>query len=170
MLCVEHDLFSLRLQICNRFPNHPPVFFDCYAQDLLCMQSPAFADDRYRRSFGGQKKRDLRVRCRLGVRPAGAAKGANLRMAPLSLFGRVEESDVFWVGSRPSTLDIVNPKRIQLFSDTNLVVDAERNALSLRAVSQGRIIDHDLIRIHTSGLIRYLSIEEFARRSYRKQR
>jgi hypothetical protein len=30
-------------------------------------------------------------------------------------------------------------------------VDAERNALGLRAVSQGRIIDHDLIRIHTSG-------------------
>src|ERR1700687_2987739 len=57
MLCVKHDLFSLRLQIRNRFPNHPPVFFDRYAQNLLRMQSPAFADDRYRWSFGGQEKR-----------------------------------------------------------------------------------------------------------------
>src|ERR1700747_3768262 len=115
------------------------------------MQSPAFADDRYRRSFGGQKKRDLRVCRRLGIRAAGAAKGANFRMTPLSLFGRVEKSDVFWVGARPAALDVVNPKSIQLFSDTNLVVNAERNALSLRTVSQGRIIDNDLIRIHTRG-------------------
>jgi hypothetical protein len=29
-------------------------------------------------------------------------------------------------------------------------VNAERDALGLRAVSQGRIIDHDLLRIHIS--------------------
>src|SRR5438477_11159948 len=82
---------------------------------------------------------------------AGATEGANLRVAPLSLFGLIEKGDVFWVGSWPSALDVVNPKGIQLFGNPNLVVYAERDALSLRAIAQGRIIDHDLIRIHRSA-------------------
>jgi hypothetical protein len=42
----------------------------------------------------------------------------------------------------------VNSERIELFRDTNLVVNAERNAFRLRPIAQGRIIDHYLLRIH----------------------
>jgi hypothetical protein len=41
----------------------------------------------------------------------------------------------------------VNSERIELFRDTNLVVNAERNAFRLRPIAQGRIIDHYLLRI-----------------------
>jgi hypothetical protein len=44
----------------------------------------------------------------------------------------------------------MNPKSIQFLRDTNFVVNAEGNTFGLRAVSQGRIIDHDLLRIHIS--------------------
>ena len=114
------------------------------------MQAPAFPDDGHRRSFGREKESNLRVRGGIDLRPAGAPKGANLRVAPLEMLGLVEERDILRIGSGPSALNIVNPKRIQLLRDPNLVVHTERNAFGLRAVSQGRIIDHDLLRIHIS--------------------
>src|ERR1700720_538186 len=81
---------------------------------------------------------------------------------------RVEKCDVLRIGPRPPAFDVMSPKRIQLFSDSDLVVHAKRNPLGLRAIAQGSIIDHDLFWIHISksGLIRYPRPEEFARASY----
>src|ERR1700720_1566003 len=66
------------------------------------------------------------------------------------MFCRIEKRNILRIGSGPSALDILNPERIELFSDSNLVLNAERYTLGLRAVSQGCIIDHDLLRIHIS--------------------
>src|SRR3984957_17315075 len=114
------------------------------------MQPPAFPDDCHRRSLGREKKCNLCVRRRIDLGPAGTPEGANPGVSPLHMFGCVEEGDILWVGSWPSALDILNPEGIELFRDSHFVVHAKRNALGLRAVSQGRIIDHDLLRIHIS--------------------
>src|SRR5580704_19528331 len=66
------------------------------------------------------------------------------------MFGRIEKRNILRIGSGPPALDILNPERIELFSDSNFVLHTERNTLGLRAVSQGCIIDHDLLRIHIS--------------------
>src|SRR6516162_2955601 len=58
---------------------------------------------------------------------------------------------VLWIGSRPSAFNVVNSERVEFFCDTNLVVDTEGNTFSLRSVSQSRIVDDDLIRIHIVG-------------------
>src|SRR5215475_1239834 len=67
------------------------------------------------------------------------------------LLRRFKKRYVLGIGSRPSPFNVVNSERVEFFCDTNLVVDTEGNAFSLRSVSQSRIVDHDLIRIHIVG-------------------
>src|SRR6202047_2789712 len=99
------------------------------------MEAPAFPDDRHRRSLGGKQEGNLCVRRGLDLRPARAPKGAYLCRAPFQMLCRVEKRNILRIGSGPSAFDILNPKRIELFSDSNLVLNAERYTLGLRAVA-----------------------------------
>src|SRR5262249_22761670 len=140
---VKVNLFPFRFQKADGFADHSPIFIYGNPQDLLHMELPTLADNRNHRRFRGYKKRDLRVVGGLGVGAASAPKSADSCLAPLTTFYGFKERDVFGIGPRPSTFNIVNSKRIEFLSNTNLVVDTEGNAFSLRSVAQSRIVDHD---------------------------
>src|ERR1700746_635110 len=103
------------------------------------MELPPVADDGDNGSLGRNQKRDLRVVPRFGICPAGASECADFCLIPLTLLRRFKERDGLGGGSRPSCFNVVNPERVELFCDPNLVVDTEGNAFSLRAISQSRI-------------------------------
>ncbi len=60
--------------------------------------------------------------------------------------GTGEELDVLRVGARPAAFDVAHPQQVELLGDPQLVLDAGRDALDLKAVAQRGV--EDLYRIH----------------------
>ena len=49
-----------------------------------------------------------------------------------------------WVGAGPAAFDVMDPERVELLGDAELVRHREIDAFTLRTVAQGRVIDFDL--------------------------
>ena len=59
-----------------------------------------------------------------------------------------EEGGVGGIGAGPAALDVVDADAVQLAGDRRLVGHAEIDALRLRAVAQGGIVEVDAIAGH----------------------
>jgi len=73
------------------------------------------------------------------------------------------KNSMSWIAARPAAFNIVNPERIELLGDAELVRDREIDAFALRTVAQGRVIDfnlgfHKIVRKH-GWLISLIMVE-----------
>src|SRR5207302_562966 len=71
---------------------------------------------------------------------ARRAEGCEAGVLELLLLGLREKFDVLRIRSGPAAFDVMNPERVELLGDAELVRDREIDAFALRTVTQGRIV------------------------------
>ena len=146
MLGVVDDLAPVCFQMAHGVRDHPAVFRRVDAEDVGDVQTPAFAEDRHHGRLGREQLRNLRVFFHGEVCAARAAEGGELRAAEASRLGGVEKGGVLRVGPGPAALDVVHAERIEFFGDAQLVQHAKVDALALRAVAQGGVVEGEAWR------------------------
>ena len=78
---------------------------------------------------------------------AGAAKCDNFGIAKFAVAHALKKFEVLGIGRiRPAAFDVVNAHRVETLRDHGFVFSRKRDALGLRAVSKGRIVDFHLFR------------------------
>ena len=73
----------------------------------------------------------------------GAERG-ELRVLEFFLFGLGEKLDVLGIAAGPAAFNVMDPERVELLGDAELVRDRKIDAFALRAVAQGRVVDFNL--------------------------
>jgi hypothetical protein len=128
------------LEVGDRIGDHPDVLFERGRQDPLDVQPPALAEDGDYRRVCLQESLERLVRGdRVG--PAGGAEGGQLRVGESEVAGPSEELGVLGVGAGPAALDVIDAELVELAGDPELVLEGEGDALALRAVTQGGVVD-----------------------------
>src|SRR5260221_11758263 len=74
---------------------------------------------------------------------ARTAEGRQFRVVQRHGLHTLEESSILGIGARPAAFDIVHAELIESPRNTNLILHAVGDALALRTVAEGRVIDFD---------------------------
>jgi hypothetical protein len=143
VLAVVDDLAAMGLQEGDRVADHLEVLLGRAAEDFADVQGGGLAVDRHDRGVDLEEAADLGVFGRTHALAAGRAEGRQLGVLELDLLGAGEELDVAGVGARPAAFDVGHAEALELGGDAQLVIDGEMNALPLRAVAEGGVIDFD---------------------------
>ena len=131
------------LQEGDRVADHLEVLFGRTAEDLADVEGGGLAVDRDDRGIDFEEAADLGVFGGAHALAAGRPEGRQLGMLELDLLRAGEELDVARIGARPAAFDVGHAEAFELGGDAQLVIDGEMNALPLRAVAEGGIIDFD---------------------------
>ena len=143
MLGVVDDELPVVLEVTHGVADHAEVFVRRAAQDFLHMQHGGLAVDRHHGRLRLDEQAHLIVALnRRGLFPRGA-EGGELGVLELAPLGLREELDVLRIAARPAALDVVNPEGVNALGDAELVRDREVDAFTLRAISEGRIVEFD---------------------------
>jgi len=78
------------------------------------------------------------------------AKGRDLRLAPFSSGGLLEEFKIFGIRTGPTAFHIMHAELIQPLSDAELIGQGEVDAFGLGAVTESGIVDFDLGYFHVN--------------------
>ena len=114
------------------------------AHDLLEVQRPRLADDRaHGREALGEDAQALVVGGRDAAPPRHAERG-DLGVLEALLREQLEELELLRVGRREAGLDQVDAELVELARDAHLLADRQRQAGSLHAVAQGRVVELDV--------------------------
>src|SRR5450759_5565736 len=76
---------------------------------------------------------------------ASRTEGGELRVLPLDRSGSREEVDVLRIRTRPAALDVSEAELVQATGDLDLVRERDDQALALRSVTQGRVVENDSV-------------------------
>ena len=143
VLGVVDDLAPGGAQEVDRLADHRQVLVRGRAEDVDDMEQPALAEDGGHRRLGG----DQRAQVRILVRPVGAMAGRSERGQPGVSEGHAargrEELLVLRVGARPAALDVREAGLVEATRDLELVGQRQDEALALRAVAQGGVVQDD---------------------------
>ena len=90
-----------------------------------------------------EQQPDLVVALDRDALAAGRAERRQARVLELPALGLGKELDVLGIGPRPAAFDVMNPERVELLGDAQLVHHRKVDAFALAAVAQGRIVDFD---------------------------
>lgn len=146
VLAVDEDPAAVGPEVGHRVADHLQVLFEGGPQGEFHMAVVGLRHQRDHRGAGLQQPLDLRVLARLGSRAAGGAERHQLGVLEVDLLlGAGEELGVARVGAGPAALDEAHPEVVQVPCDGQLVRHGEVDALTLRAVAQGRVEDVERI-------------------------
>ena len=104
------------------------------------MQIPTLADQRHNRCSSRQQRLDTGIIPRAVVFFKCGTEGGNLCVAPLHIPYAFEEFYILWVGTRPTTFNIVYTKVVQTAGDFDLVIDRKGDTFALRTISQSCVV------------------------------
>ncbi|MEY3851103.1 MAG: hypothetical protein RI910_83, partial [Verrucomicrobiota bacterium] len=107
------------------------------------MEGRGLTVDRDDRGVDFEKTADLGVFGGTHTLAARRSEGRQFGMLELDLLRAGEELDVAGIGARPAAFDVGHAEAFELSGDAQLVINGEMNALPLRAVAEGGIIDFD---------------------------
>ncbi len=128
--------------------DEPQVLVEAGAEHLLHVEDPGLAHHRAHRGAGLHQRAQVGVVGRIASHPAGGAEGGDGRVLPVELPGARKELGVLGVGAGPTAFDEGHPQRVEPPRDAQLVGAGEGDALALRAVAEGGVVDLD----HRSGV------------------
>ena len=144
VLGVEEHPTPLSHEVLDRVGHHRDALVERRAERLGDVVVPALADDADHLGAGGQQVLERLVLVDLALDPPGRAERDERGRRELQLvLGPGEELVVLGVGARPTALDVVHTQPVELLGDAELVLDRQRDALQLAAVSQRRVVDLD---------------------------
>ncbi len=125
MLGVVEHLPPLLLQVGDGVPDHAEVLLQRGFEDVVDVQVPAFADDRYDRRTRFEQQRDLSIRLTGQARPSGGTERGNPRVLQRDGSNPAEELHVLGVRPRPAALDEVYADLVEPLGYLKLVFDRE---------------------------------------------
>ena len=131
------------LQESDRVADHLEVLLGRAAEHFADVEGGGLAVDRDDRGIDFEEAADLGVFGGTHALTAGRPEGRQLGMLELDLLGAGEELDIAGIGARPAAFDVGHAEALELGGDAQLVINGEMNALPLRAVAEGGIIDFD---------------------------
>ena len=142
VLGVEEDPLPVLAQVGDRVRDHREVLLQRGPQGEKDVPVVTLGDKGHDRRARFAQRGDLGVVGRLHAGPAGRAERGELRVLEVQ-FGDcpAEELGVLRDRAGPAALDEPDTELVQLPRDDELVGHAEVQALLLRAVAQGRVVD-----------------------------
>ncbi len=143
VFAIVDDFAAMGLQESDRIADHLEVLLRGTAEDLADVEGGGLAVDGDDRGIDLEEAADLGVFGGTHTLAAGRPEGRQLGMLELDLLGAGEELDVAGIGARPAAFDVGHAEAFELSGDAQLVINGEMNALPLRAVAEGGIIDFD---------------------------
>ena len=143
VLGVEQHLVHPGPEERERVTDHREVLGQRGAERLGHVEVPRLADDRGHRRARLQERLHVGVRIGVAAGAAGHAEGRELRVLERDVLHPPEEPQIFWIGARPTALDVVDAERVQTGGEPDFVLHRERHTLALGAVSQRRVVDLD---------------------------
>ena len=135
---VDH-LAPFVLQEPHAVGHHGQVLLGGGTEHLDHVQQPGFPEDAHHGRVGVDEGAHVRVLIGLRAGAAGASERRQLGVFQTQLTRTAEELDVLGVGPRIPALDEVNPKAVQEPGNLQLVLDREREALTLRTIAECRV-------------------------------
>jgi hypothetical protein len=110
-------------------------------KDFQGVNVPGFPKNRY--DLGVSPNQGLEIGIFLGrdACATGTAKGNDLRLGERDGLDFLKKLDISWVGTRPSSFDVMDTQFIQLPSNPNLVFHGEGNVFGLGPIPQCRIVN-----------------------------
>jgi hypothetical protein len=149
VLRVEHDLRLALGHVGHAFGDHGHVLRGGDAERDLDVEVPGLADhaDHVRRRVGQAGQAGIVGGA--AARPPGHAEGHQPRGGECRRIG--EEGVVGRVGARPAAFHVVDPQIVERPGDGDLVRHVEIDALGLRPVAQGRIVQIDALVVAHLG-------------------
>jgi hypothetical protein len=139
MLGVEDHLGHPARRLHEALLDHAQVLVRRDAQRLLDLKGRALADQGDHVGPALEEHRQARIVGGAAPGPSGHAEGAKASVGKLGRVG--EEAVVGRVGARPAAFDIVDAELVEHQGDRHLVGRREVDALGLRAVAQGGIVE-----------------------------
>ena len=143
VFAIVDDFAAMGLQESDRIADHLEVLLRGTAEDFADVEGGGLAVDGDDRGIDLEEAADLGVFRGTHALAAGRPEGRQLGMLELDLLGAGEELDVAGIGARPAAFDVGHAEAFELSGDAQLVINGEMNALPLRAVAEGGIIDFD---------------------------
>ena len=144
---VEHAL-ALGAQERHRLVDHAQVLVAIDAHDLVEVQVPGLADDRRdrREALGEHLQRDVLVSTRTPA--ARHPEGRDQRTRRRVGLERAEQLGILGVRLGEAGLDEGEAEAIDQVGEVDLLADGQRDALTLRAVTERRVVDADVVHRH----------------------
>jgi hypothetical protein len=105
---------------------------------------PALADQRDHRGLRGEQGLQVGIIFATAAAMARAAEGGEAGLPQLETVGAGEEVRVLGIGARPTALDVVDSEVGEAPRDRELVLDGERDVLTLGTVAQRGVVQEDL--------------------------
>ena len=143
MFAIVDDFAAMRLKEGDRVADHLEVLLGRAAEDFADMKGGGLAVDCDDRGIDLEETAHLGVFRGAHALAAGRPEGRQLGMLEFDFLSAGEELDVTGIGARPAAFDVGHAEAFELGGDAQLVIDGEMNALPLRAVAEGGIIDFD---------------------------
>ena len=142
VLGVEEDPLPVLAQVGDRVRDHREVLLQRGPQGEKDVPVVTLGDESHDRRARFAQRGDQGIALRLHAGPAGRAERGELRVPEVQFGGgAAEELGVLRDRAGPAALDEPDTELVQLPRDDQLVGHAEVQALLLRAVSQGRVVD-----------------------------
>ena len=118
------------------------IFVERCPQDVGDVQGPTFPKERDDRCAGPEQGGEGRVVFGRIAHAAGAAKGHDFGIAKFAVAHALKKLEVLGIGRiRPTAFDVVNAHRVETLRDHGFVFSRKRNALGLRAISKGGVVN-----------------------------
>ena len=140
MLGIVENLPPLLLQIGDALPDHRQIFGMGNPEHLVDLKLPTLAKDRDDGCLRLEKLGDLGILGNLDAGTTGASKSGELGLPKIELPGLGKEGKILGIGTGPPSLDDIHAEGCQLFGDTDLIEQAERDPLTLRSITQGGVV------------------------------
>ena len=141
MLRVVDDFFAVIFEITDRVADHAQIFVRLGAQDFRDVEQPRLADDGDDGGLGFEDQPHQVVLFHGHAFAARHAERGDLRILPFAPRGLLEELHVLRIAARPAAFNVMNPERIELLRNAELVHGREIDAFALRSVAQRRVVD-----------------------------
>jgi len=138
---VEHRLAGGLAEEGDRVRDEREVLLQGDAQGVAHVEIPGLAEDGDDIGASGDQLAQVVVIRRRGLRPARRTEGGDAGVGQLQLLDLGEVGLVLGVGARPAAFDVGDSEPVEGFGEGELVRQAEVDALALRAVTQGGVVD-----------------------------
>ena len=144
MLGVDDDFAASVPEEGHRVANHRQVLVWCGFEHGLGLKPRELGHDGHGRRLTREQGLQVFIGSGAGALVARRAERGDACVLPGSLSGAGKKLAVLGVGPRKAAFDVVHAVGVETLGDAELVFGGERDALGLRAVAQGRVVQGEL--------------------------